>query len=353
MRHALVFGLLIVGAVAGCVADGDAADVDPSGGLAANDPVAPGEVDPNSPFGIVQGSVMSEEQMPIVGALVGLRDTSFQSVSDANGNFLIRDVPPETYILDIGALGFEAQARRIDVVAGQLASVAVLLVAISVQSEVYYEVIPHAGYMECALATAAWISGCSYPYTMAIGGLKNGTCYFGPCVPATGVDLWSVGAPKDVQNNVHRFNITIPQNIGQLQAELVWTPSSAAATRMNLMVVCGDYDWIADDCTIALRYGYANGVRGTSPIKHVIEREDWEDENGGGHKGFYTADGNGTKWDLYANKEIWVMNYVGLPFSDFDDPTTTQLAFAQRFDLYDTLFYNGRGPDDWTVLRDQ
>ena len=373
MRHALVCGLLIVGTLAGCLAEGDAADVGASDNPGDNDPIGPDEVDPNSPFGVVQGSVMSEEQMPIVGALVGLRDTTFQSMTDANGNFLMRDVPPSSYALDIGALGFEAHARQIEVLAGQITSVSVLLVAISVQSEVYYEVIPHSGYMECALATAAWISGCSYPYTMAVGGIKNGTCYFGPCVPGTGIDLWSLGAPKDVQNNVHRFNITIPQNIGQLQAELVWTPSSAAATRMNLMVVCGDYDWIADDCVIGLRYGYANGVNGPSPIKHVIERENWEDENGDAHAGFYSnaieCDScnrqNGTEWDLNTNKEIWVMNYVGLPFGClpvFGAPpevcvaglpySEAQVAFAQRFDLYDTLFYNGRGPDDWTVLKD-
>lgn len=351
MRHALVCSLLIVGILAGCVADGDAADVPPgSDETQVNDPVQPGDVDPNSPFGIVQGSVLSEEQIPIQGALVGLRDTSFQSVSDANGNFLLRDVPPASYSLDVGALGFETQARQIDVVAGQITSVSALLIEVSIESDVYYEVIPHTGFMECALGTEVWISGCSYPYTMAIGGIKNGTCYFAgyfglplPCVPAVGVDLWAMGAPRDFQNNVHRFNITISQNVHQLQAELVWTPSSAAATRMNLIIVCGDYDWIADDCVNALRYGNENGVNGPSPVKNVIERESNDDTG----RGFYNEKANGTKWDLYANKEIWVMNYVGLPFGD------AQVAFAQRFDLYDTLFYNGRGPDDWTVLNDQ
>ncbi|HEX9816192.1 MAG TPA: carboxypeptidase-like regulatory domain-containing protein [Candidatus Thermoplasmatota archaeon] len=359
--------MLIAVVFAGCAANGDAADV-PAGSVEpqANDPIQPGDVDPNSPFGVVQGAVLNDEQIPIPGALVGLRETSFQSVTDANGNFLLRDVSPGSYALDVGALGFETQAREITVAAGQITSVSVLLVEISIVSEVYYEIIPHSGYLECALSTAAWISGCSYPYTMAVGGIKDGTCYWGPylglpipCVPPTGVDLWAMGAPRDFQNNAYRFNISIPQNIGQLQAELVWTPSSAAAVHMNLIIVCGDYDWIADDCVNALRYGKGDGVNGPSPVKNVIEREDWE-----GGLGFYTNDSRAqnNKYDLKANPEgIWVTNYVGLPFGCLDVPTNCmdglpynefQLAFGQRFDLYDTLFINGRGPDDWTVLVD-
>jgi hypothetical protein len=352
MKERAVLLILLVSAMAGCVAGGDAADADePS--ASDNVPIGPGDVDPNSEFGVVQGTVLSDEQLPIAGALVGIRGTAFQGSTDSKGVFVFRDVPPGNYAIDVGALGYEAQSKQITVTAGQLTSVSVLLTAVSIASAGYYEIIPHVGSFECALATDVWISGCSYPYTMAVGGLKNGTCYFGPCVPATGIDLWSMGAPRDIQNNVHRFNITIKQNVAQLQAELFWTPSSAAATKMNLMVVCGDYDWIADDCTIALRYGCPNGKPGLAPRKLVVEREDFED-CGDMRKGFYTADANGTKWDLNTNKEIWVMNYVGLPFADSrSDPLSTQVAFQQRFEVWDTIFYNERGPDDWTVMADQ
>ncbi|HEX9816193.1 MAG TPA: hypothetical protein VGB18_04370, partial [Candidatus Thermoplasmatota archaeon] len=187
------------------------------------------------------------------------------------------------------------------------------------------------GFFECALATDPWISSCSYPYTAVWGTVNN-----------TGLNP---GLPPDVQNNQHRFNFTIGQNIGQLQAEVVWQPSSAAATRMMILILCGDYDFVADECVDGIRYRNTEDerrdVRGTSPIKFTVAGEE-----------FYTEDAKGTKYDLEKNSEIWVMNYVGLPWGSSSTYGDEQLAFQQKFEVWDSIFYNGEGPEDWTVLQD-
>lgn len=347
MRNEAVIGIVVLFVVAGCVqASGDedaTSSTEPAG------PIGPADVDPNSEFGVLQGTVVDEENAPIVGALVAIEGAQVQTSTNDLGVFAFRDLAPGRYTVLVGALGFESAGRVVDVTAGQLTSAAFVLRAIDIEDEVFYEVLHFTGFYDCALASPVWISSCSYPYTNAVGTLQNGTCepYFTHiCTPAPGVNVSNYGAPRDVQNNLFRHNITIRQNVGQLHAEVMWTPSSAAATRMNILIVCGDYDPVWDDCMIGLRYGPGSGVNGPSPIKSVIERENWEDEEGNEYNGFYTPEANGTKWDLNLHDEIWVMNYVGLPFGD------PQIAFQQKFELYDTVFYNGNGPDDWTVLAD-
>lgn len=321
MRYGTVYALAGALVLAGCV---EAAGGDAGAGPKGAQPVDPGDVDPDSDLGVVQGTIVSEETVPIVGAQVALQGTQFVTATDAVGAFVFRDVPPGQYALLVGALGYESAGRAIDVQAAQITTVSFVLRAIEVADEVFVEILHFVGFFECALATEFWISSCSYPYTAAWGTLNN-----------TGANP---GLPKDIQNNIHRFNFTIRPNIGQLQVELVWTPASAAATRMLMLVLCGDYDYVWDECLDGIRYRNPEGstlVEGTSPIKFVVEGEE-----------FYRSSAKNTEYDLTKYPEVWIMNYIGLPWGD------PQVAFQQKFDVWDSVFYNGPGPDDWSVLVD-
>src|SRR5687767_13713806 len=152
MRHALVSGLFVIAVFAGCVGT-EGTGVETSDAPEENTPVEPGDVDPNSEFGVVQGTILSDEQTPIPNALVGLRGTAFADPTDLSGTFVFRDVPPGTYTLDVGALGFASQAKSIEVTAGQITPVSMFLSAVMLASEVYYEILPHTGFFDCALAT--------------------------------------------------------------------------------------------------------------------------------------------------------------------------------------------------------
>lgn len=307
-----LFLLLVAVGVAGCVA------AEPS--LAPGSALANAEdLDPAGEFGIVQGNVVSDETIPIANAQVGLQDTTFLALTDASGVFSIRDVPPGTYVLLVGALGHESSARTITVTAGQITQVTVAVAAIQIQ-EVYYTVVHFAGFFDCALATQNWISMCTYPYT-AIEGTLNES---------------GVGAlPDDLQANRFRFNVTVEKNIGQFVGEVVWTPSSAAATRLLFLLLCGDYDPVPDDCVEGIRYTKSPYPQGESPIRAQVEGETFIEEGKGSDE-----------YDLTKRDSIWVMNYVGLPFG------SPQVAFQQKFEVWDTLFYNGPGPEGWSVLTD-
>jgi hypothetical protein len=291
----------------------------------------PSDIDADSQFGVVQGTVVNEEALPISGALVALQNTAFSGATDASGFFQFANVPPGKYVLLVGALGYDAGARQVEVNKAQIASVSLVLRAVEVQSAVYVEILHFVGFFECALATDPWISACSYPYT-AVWGTVNGTGM-------------NPGLPRDVQNNIHRFNFTIKPNIGQLQAEVVWQPASAASTRMMILILCGDYDYVWDECVDGIRYRNTADnradVRGTSPLKFTVQGEE-----------FFRDSTKGTKYDLTKHPEVWIMNYVGLPWGSATTPGDEQLAFQQKFEVWDSVFYNGVGPDDWTVLVD-
>lgn len=332
MRHGAVISIVAVLVLAGCIS-ASGKDPTPEGGNA--DPIQPGDVDPNSALGMVQGTVVDEENVPLASSQVALSELAKTTQTDVLGVFAFRDVAPGRYSLLVGALGYESTARTIDVRAGELTSVAIVLRAVEVADELYVEIIHHVGFFECALATDVWISSCSYPYTNAVGTTKNGTCLGSTCTPAPGVDLTQYGAPKDIQNNVHRFNISVRPNIGQLQIELVWDSASAAATRMLIMVLCGDYDFFWDECYEGIRYGPGSGVSGPSPVKSIVAGEEFIEKGKGS-----------IKYDLEKFPEVWIMNYIGLPFGD------PQVAFQQKFEVWDSVFYNGEGPEDWSVLQD-
>lgn len=316
-----LFALVVVGVVlGGCIAsEGAPTEVDER-----EQPVKPADI-ADSELGVVQGTVLTEEALPITGAMVALQDTTFSTMTDSSGFFEIKNVPPGKYALLVGALGFESAGRQIEVSKGQITPAALVLRAIEVSSETFVEILHFVGFFECALATDAWVSSCTYPYT-AVWGTVNGTGL-------------NPGLPRDIQANEHRFNFTIRPNVGQLQAEVVWQPTSAAATEMMILVLCGDYDYVWDECLDGIRYEDANSeqtlVSGTSPIKFTVNRDEFYDENT-----------KGTKYDLEKNQEVWIMNYIGLPWGD------PQVAFQQKFEIWDSVFYNGEGPADWTVLED-
>lgn len=59
--------------------------------------------------GKISGSVIdSHTQMPMIGANVVIEGTTLGAATDANGNFVIINIPPETYDLKITMIGYEA-----------------------------------------------------------------------------------------------------------------------------------------------------------------------------------------------------------------------------------------------------
>lgn len=69
----------------------------------------------NDIFGRV---IDAESGEPVSGALVKLLDTSHDALTDEDGRFLLRDVEPGEYTLEVSQLGYSAQTGRIEVPEG-------------------------------------------------------------------------------------------------------------------------------------------------------------------------------------------------------------------------------------------
>jgi hypothetical protein len=341
MRGFLAVACFIVVVLAGCIS-GQTKEAAPTKGSA--DPKGP-LVAPDSDYGAVRGNVTTEEMLPVPEAEVGLVNTDHKTTTDAVGQFAMTNIVPGKYVLVIQKLGYQSTARNVVVTAGHVSETAFILASMEAPSVAYVVVYPFTGYMDCAVQVPVWVSACSYPYTAAWGSLNN--THVNP------------GLPKDVQNNVNRFNISIKQTVGQLYAELEWKAASAAATRMQMIILCGDYDYVWDDCLWPDSAGSSirfNDSNGKSPVRVGVM-----------HDVFASKGKDKGKYDINKNPSIWIMNYIALPFgciprtSGYPSATDcaaglpgneVQIAFQQKYQVWDSVFYNGVAPEGYTLVQD-
>jgi hypothetical protein len=124
-RLALV-GILLTSAFAGCIASeaGTEASAAPE--------VSSGPAEFDDSTGGIQGLVTDDELNPIGKAQAGLKKsdvitTDMMALTDDSGHFTISLVPPGTHLLFVQAIGFEASAKKVEVIAGQVVEVNVAL----------------------------------------------------------------------------------------------------------------------------------------------------------------------------------------------------------------------------------
>jgi hypothetical protein len=257
---------------------------------------------------------------PIAGAQVGLKDTEFLSQTDASGGFALRYVPPGQYVLAAGGLGYEATARSVEVVAGEVVELRLSLRTLNLSKIVIHETTSRAGFLECAMGAVVFVAPCTYPYRAVH-----------QTTASNGVNLSDYGAPPDLHDNRFWLNFTVRPEAAQIVAELRWEAGSAAANEMQLFVLCGDFDAILNECTEGIRYGSASGP---SPVRVVVDEDDIRE--GCPDTKFCPDDG-----------PVWFANDVAMPFNN------PQFAFQQKFEVWDTIFYHGEGPEGFTALPDQ
>jgi hypothetical protein len=114
--------VLLVIAFAGCVGQSEGAqpkDAEPS--------VNAGPASFDETTGAIEGTVTTEDLAPVPGATIGLLDGSNQTTTDTTGRFVFNRMEPGTYQVGANALGYESQARSVDVQAGAVAPVQFIL----------------------------------------------------------------------------------------------------------------------------------------------------------------------------------------------------------------------------------
>lgn len=148
MAARLIVGIvsLIMLAFSGCIAGEATPESKPPGG---GDIAAPPEFDEET--GALYGVVTDEEGKPVEGATVGLIELPEKTgTTSAAGDFSLNNLPPGTYTLAVGALGFESNARKIEVRIGEITEVTFTMVALPVDVP-YPATLIQLGYVLCTV----------------------------------------------------------------------------------------------------------------------------------------------------------------------------------------------------------
>lgn len=300
--------VLVVFLLSGCVGG------ETGGG---GDPMATGEALPNENQAIVRGRVIDQELRAIAGATVAVASLTLVATTDAEGNFALPPLNAGEYEIAAYALGYQAVGRRVTVEAGQNQDLTFTL-EILPTAQAFYEVFPYVGFEACQWYFEGAIAHCTLPYTQAYGTLNE-----------SGVNPGAYGLPKDLQDNRDRYNFTVRKENTGIVSELQWQASSAAAVYQGLVLACGWYDPLWDECVppgethTGMRYQFEVG---TSPIRLI--------------------------WDLdeeqmkYLDQSPWLMSRANVYGSD---DIAAGFALEQRIEMWNTVFYGAEPPEDYTA----
>src|SRR6478609_5488516 len=80
-----------------------------------------------SQTGHISGKLHTETNELVVDANITLKGTSFGAVTDASGNYSISGVAPGTYTIVASFVGMKTMEKKIEVKAGQVATVDFIL----------------------------------------------------------------------------------------------------------------------------------------------------------------------------------------------------------------------------------
>lgn len=143
MRGALSLLVTLSALAAGCV-----------GGSSSAPPPAPLTATPaqyDELTGGIEGLVTDEEIQPVAGALIGLVELpEARTQTDDAGKFSLSNLQPGVYTLAVNALGYEAAGKKVDVAAGSVTPVQIVLPVLPIL-EPYGELIIHRGKIENGL----------------------------------------------------------------------------------------------------------------------------------------------------------------------------------------------------------
>lgn len=208
MRTRNRFGFLFVALsvlLAGCSSERDSTAPPPS-------------VSPDSDLlGSIVGSVVDDELQPVPDAQVAVASSVVESTyTDALGRFTIHGLPPGPDTLYVAAIGYEAAARKVDIVAGEAKEVTVGLSKV----------------------------GTDEPFSMLQ--TNHGFIACGSGAGINGSGLTQVGCGATDPNQQFLFNYTFGKDLKGILFEMTWTPGQALSRDLVLNV---EKDGCGVDCT--------------------------------------------------------------------------------------------------------
>jgi hypothetical protein len=291
--------LLLALVVGGCVGESRARSFEPAPAPAAD-------------VGSIGGVVVNDERLPLGNAKVDLVELRETTTTDGGGRFAFLRVVPGTYTLRANAVGHQAAEQRVELSPGD--ELVVRLELRSIPSPLaYFETDIAELHHTCMVYTVLYVSHCTAPYTTLYESLAR-----------QGVALSQYGVPPDLAENLYRHNFTVGPDHTGIVSELVWSPNADATRYMWLTLNCGWYDPVSDGCAPpgATPVAPFTGRRGPSPL-----RAEW----------------------VHPQPALlpWVMAKARVTG---DISQYAGASIDQRLTLYNTVFYIGPVPTDWSVL---
>jgi hypothetical protein len=272
-------------------------------------------IDPDAEVGAVEGRVVDDAVNPIAGAQVGITLDSgiLQAVADAQGGFVIPNVPAGRHTIGAIALGYTSAAKSIEVAVGEVTSVTLALVPIPVV-EPYVETFgPYQGYFECRMARLGTTGECGW----GGGSVPHPTQLY----------------PND--KSIFRFNIT-SEDYRTFVGDMRWQQGSfATSTAMRLAF---SYDKRTSN------HWFCSG-EGPNPLQWRWEYPDVESS-----VCTSSQDGADGEPDRPYIKDNPMRAYANVPFGTNTNPV--YLSLQQKFDVIVTVFYGEPAPAEFNGFPD-
>lgn len=306
--------------LSGCVGGSDSSEqgeVNEPGSSVAR----PGELSENA--GTIQGTILDEVGLPIVGARVGILELELEAKTDESGGFEFTNLDPGPVPLYVSRLGYEPAVQTVIVKAGEAVDVEIVLIQVEI-FDPYSKVIgPVDGFFECRAGATFVVSTFS------------GRCGF-VCAPFAGCtpsDVLTTLWPND-KNGID-FSLD-SDHWSAVVGEMTWTAGSFATSQE-----------LSTTFSYEGRSGthWFCGADGTNPLKFVYINAESDDCDTGDQQ---LPD----EQPQQANTNLTLTMWGGVPFGSVsvDNPQPLNLAFQQEFTLIATVFYGQPVPDGYTAF---
>lgn len=260
----------------------------------ASDPANAAET-PNPDKATIEGTVLNDEQQPLVGAEVGLLEaaTPRSQTTGPDGRFLFTGLEAGTYTVAANLLGYKSQARQVELAEGATQGLTLLLEPVPVTDAGFKHRLEGQGYVACGLAVLV--------------------------VTVTNLNM----CPWDAQHKPqYDFKFARPGLVGVMQ-EVTWTKTHALGATVFRMELAYKRA-CTPTCSSEKSFGE---VDGPSPLRQYV-----------GVKG--TVD------DPLPLSSVTIMEPQDTPPAAF--------VYQQRFTHYITGFYHEAGSlDTFTAIPDR
>jgi hypothetical protein len=167
-------------------------------------------------LGALSGHVVDDELEPVADAQVALASGTFESVrTDALGAFRLEGLPPGPDTLYVAAIGFEAVAKKVDIVSGETTELSVSLADVATD-EPFAMLETHHGFIACG--SGAGLNGSGFT---------------------------QVGCGANDPNQQFLFNYTFGKGLKGILFEMTWSPVQALSRDLVINV---EKDGCGVDC---------------------------------------------------------------------------------------------------------